>query len=690
MNISGKILPFTALSVPFVLSNCKQVIQKDDSRPNIIVILADDMGYSDIACYGGEIETPNIDRLASNGLRYRQFYNCARSCPTRASLMTGLYPHQAGMGWMAAADMQRPTYQGYLNNQCVTIAEVLNDAGYGTYMCGKWHLNSERKNNGGVADNWPTQRGFDRFYGIVTGASNYFDVQYHYGNQPGRSPGDGSFYLTHALSDSAVAFVSNHDFTEKPLFLYLAYNAPHWPLHALQNDINKYVERYKAGWDKLRTERFERQQKMGLFGKDVILSPRDETVTAWESLTPEQQHEFVMRMAIYAAQIDAIDQGIGKLIESLEKNGQLDNTMIMFLSDNGACAEFLSSGIRKEVDGKSDTFESYRINWANLSSTPYREYKHFTNEGGIATPLIIHYPKGIKQKMNNSWVDDYGHLVDIMATCVDLANTKYPETYKGNAIVPLEGVSLVPNFSGKKINRKPTFWEHEGNIAMRDGKWKLVCKTVEGQPFDETTICLFDMEKDPTELNDLSEKYPERKMQMYDAWKQWAESIGVLPIDTREYGERQRAYKRIINGEFDDNFGDWNIICSPDAKATFIIDTVNVISGQKTAKIEVAGKGQQPDYAQLKWTMNLRKGESLNISFAAKADRSTNIIFRMEKLNNPQQKLLDQTISLNTSVKDVIFNNITIEEDANYQLVFYLGSIDGTCWIDKVKVDFSN
>jgi arylsulfatase len=671
---------------PLLSAMCTSPASQPDERPNIVIILADDMGYSDIGCYGGEIETPNIDRLANNGLRYRQFYNCARSCPTRASLLTGLYPHQAGMGWMAAADMQMPPYQGYLNNQCVTIAEVLRGAGYSTCMSGKWHVSSDRQNNGGVTDNWPLQRGFDRFYGIVGGAANYFNMEYHYGNEAGHSPDDGTFYFTHAVSDSATAFVSRHDYGKSPLFLYLAYTAPHWPLHALQKDIDKYVERYTAGWDKLRAERFERQQKMGLFGKDVVLSPRDEAVAAWDSLTAEQQHEFTMRMAIYAAQVDAMDQGIGKLIAGLEQKGQLDNTLIMFLSDNGACAEF-NSGQRKAVDGKADTWESYRINWANLSSTPYREYKHYTNEGGIATPLIVHYPKGISRKMNNTWVDEYGHLTDLMATCADVAQADYPETYRGNAIVPMQGVSLTPNFSGKKTNRKQTFWEHEGNIAVRDGNWKLVCKTAERKPFDESTICLYDMEKDPVELTDLSEKYPERKQQMYEAWKQWAESVGVFPIDTRDYGERQRAYKRIVNGEFDDNFGGWNTSCAPDAQVDFVIDTENVISGAKTARIDVTGKGPRPASACLKWTMNLRKGEKLDIGFSAKADRKTSLIFRIEKVNSPQQKSLDKTIPLTDAVEDYAFRDIAIEENGNYQLAFYAGTMDGTCWIDKVKVD---
>jgi arylsulfatase len=360
--------------------------------------------------------------------------------------MTGLYPHQAGMGWMAAADMQRPPYQGFLNNECVTIAEVLKTAGYKTYMSGKWHLSSDRQNDGGIINNWPKQRGFDQFYGIVGGASNYFETIVNINNERVKTPEDGTFYFTHAISDNAINYIDKHNFSENPFFLYLAYNAPHWPLHALQKDINKYVEKYKAGWDQLRKDRFDRQQKMGLFKNDVSLSLRDQAVEAWDKLTPEQQHEFAMRMAIYAAQIDAMDQGIGRLIEMLKEKRQLDNTIIMFMADNGACAEFVSSGKRKTVDGKQDTYESYRINWANLSSTPYREYKHFTNEGGIASPLIVHYPNGIDKKLNKSFVDEYGHFTDIMATCVDLAGAKYPKTYKGHQITSMQGVSLVPNF----------------------------------------------------------------------------------------------------------------------------------------------------------------------------------------------------------------------------------------------------
>lgn len=660
-------------------------------RPNILVIMADDLGYSDIGCYGGEIKTPNLDKLAANGLRYRQFYNGARSCPTRASLLTGLYAHQAGMGWMAAADMQRPEYQGYLNNQCMTIAEVLKEGGYGTYMSGKWHVSSDRQNKGGIKDNWPNQRGFDCFYGVVGGAANYFKMNYNYNNEKYPSPDDDAFYFTHAISDSAAVFLDRHDYEKSPLFLYLAYTAPHWPLHAIQKDIDKYTKVYEAGWDKLREARFKRQKEIGLFGSEVELSPRDESVPAWDSLSEEERHEFAMRMAIYAAQIDAMDQGIGKIVGELKKKGQLDNTIILFLSDNGACAEFISSGKRKAVDGKVDTYESYRINWANLSSTPYREYKHYTNEGGIATPLIVHYPKGISEKHRNSYVGEYGHITDIMATCVDLGKVTYPQSYNGNDITPLQGASLVPNFSGGKTNRKQTFWEHEANIAVRDGKWKLVSKTVEGDDFDEASIKLYDMSADPTEMNDLSAKYPAKKTELYESWKKWAGKVGVFPLDTRFYGERQKAYKRdCINGEFDDNFGDWDTGSRPNTQIEFSIDTENTISGGKTARIDVLKPGEVPAAGFLKWTFTAKKGDKVSIQFKARSQENTKMMFRLEKVQDLSVKPIDKEISLINEVLTFDFNKIPLDSNGNYQLAFYVGNSKGTIRIDDVKLIVEN
>lgn len=665
-------------------------LAQQQTKPNIIVIMADDMGYSDLGCYGGEVETPHLDNLAEHGLRYKQFYNSARSCPSRATLMTGLYPHQAGMGWMAAADMGRPAYQGYLNRECVTIAEVLKAAGYGTYMTGKWHLSSDRQNDGKVKEYWPNQRGFDRFFGIVGGASNYFNMTYNVDNAQFSSRNDDSFYFTHAISDTATAYIDRHDYKEKPLFLYVAYTAPHWPLHALKEDIDKYIARYRAGWNKLREERFERQKRMGMFHDDTSLSPADKNVDIWESLNPSQKEEFVMRMAIYAAQIDAMDQGIGRIMAKLNEKGQLDNTLVMFMSDNGACAEFISRGNSKELNGKADSYESYRINWANLSSTPYREYKHYTHEGGIASPLIVHYPDGIKKNLNNTFVDEYGHFSDVMATCIDVAGTVYPENFNGNKILPLEGISLTPNFSGKKTERKYTFWEHEGNIAMRDGKWKIVCKTKENTPFDGTTVELYNMEIDPTELNDLSQIYPEKRTEMMEKWRVWAESNQVLPMVTHDYNRRVNTYKRnIINGEFNDNFGHWDIYTNTDdADVSYSIDEVNTLSGNKTARIDIHQQGEKPNTSFLKWKFSTTKENSkAAVSFKAKSDKSSVVYVRVEKIGNITEKPLDKKVNFKRDVKYYSYEDINLPEKGDYQLAFYMGKATGSNWIDDVKLN---
>ena len=657
------------------------------ARPNIVVILADDMGYSDLGCYGGEIETPNLDNLAENGIRYRQFYNNARSCPSRAVLMTGLYPHQAGMGWMAAADLQTPQYQGHLNNNCVTIAEVLKEAGYGTYMCGKWHLSSDRQNQGKVEEAWPAQRGFDRFYGIPSGASNYFKTTMYNENTP--SPTPEGFYITTALSDSAATFISRHDYKEKPLFMYLAFNAPHWPLHAPQQTIDKYAERYMAGWDRLRQERFERQKAMGLFRQDVVLSPRDKDVQAWDSLTPEEQKEFAMRMAIYAAQVDLMDQGIGKVVQALKETGQFDNTIIMFMSDNGACAEFISGGKRKAVDGKEDTHESYRINWANLSSTPYREYKHYTNEGGIATPLIVSWPEGIDSSLDGTFIDEYGYFADIMATCVDVAGAEYPETYRGNEILPMEGVSLVPNFSGGNTGRGMTFWEHEANIAVRDGKWKIVLKTGEGNTFKPENIELYDMEADPTEMNNLAASDPERTANMFKAWEEWAERVHAYPLDTRFYGERQAAYKRVINGEFDDNFGGWSVKEPENGGISFSIDTASMMSGTKCARADIAAESSKDADAFLKWNFPSGGMKKVRVAFDYKADGANTLSLKIEKAGAPAEKLFSETVAIAPDGGQFDTGEISIPEDGRWQVVFYFGkSSKGRIWIDNVKMDF--
>ena len=665
------------------------ICNASDNRPNIIIVLADDMGYSDIGCYGGEIQTPNIDSLAKEGLRWKQFYNNARSCPSRAALMTGLYPHQSGMGWMAAANMGRPEYQGYLNDRCVTIAEVLKQNGYGTYMVGKWHLCSDWQASGNVIEKWPCARGFDRYYGIPEGAGNYFNAKTV--NDTERVCSQKDFYLTDALSDSAATFISRHDYRANPLFLYLAYNAPHWPLHAPEEVIEKYVETYKVGWDKIREARFRRQKDIGLFGENAVLSPRDSAVPAWNTLDRKTQDEFAVRMAIYAAQIDIMDKGIGKVIKALKDAGQFDNTIIMFMSDNGACAEFISRGKSKALTGASDTYESYRVNWANVSSTPYREYKHFTHEGGIASPLVVSWPDGIASEKNGDIVDEYGYFADIMATCVDVSKSVYPTIFNGHEIIPMEGVSLVPVFSGNRTGRGMTFWEHEANIAVRDGDWKLVLKTEERKTPDFSKVELYNMSSDPTEMCNLASSYPEKVAFMLSAWNDWADRVHALPLDTRAYGERADASRRLINGEFDDNYGGWVRKCTEPSDVDFEIDTAFSISGRKAAVINVRRTGKRDSDAFLKWNFPSGSNGSVSVQFKCRSGSRNYLAFRIENAANPAEKYCDEDVFLKRGDRLLLFENISIPENSRLQLVFYVGkSVPGNIMIDDIELIFND
>jgi arylsulfatase len=501
-----------------------------DVRPNIIVVLVDDMGYSDLGCYGSEIPTPNIDRLAENGLRFRHFYNTSRSCPTRASLLTGLYQHQTGIGMMTTEnnnfDFGVDGYRGYLNKRCVTIAEVLKEAGYHTYMTGKWHLGSD------TLYKRPLQRGFDEFFGSYQGAFSYFDPQGARclidGADTIRAP--KGFYTTDAFTDRAIQYI-NKNKDGKPFFLYLAYNAPHWPLHAKNDDIQKFVGKYMQGWDKLREERLKKQVKLGIFDENTVLTPRDERVRAWDEVGKEQKEKSDYRMAVYAAQIYAIDQNMGKLIDYLEKTKQLDNTLIMFLSDNGACAEpyrEFGGGKQTEInDPEKSGAISYGIGWANLSNTPFRLYKNNATEGGIATPFIAHWPKKIKAE-KGKFTDRRGHILDIMPTILEATGASYPTEYKGNRIYPIEGVSLMPTLLGhpQKLDGY-RFFEHSYNLAVTKGKWKAISRIGS----DEWQ--LYDLEADRTELHDLAVQYPDVLTDLATRWHDWAIRCKALPKGQR-------------------------------------------------------------------------------------------------------------------------------------------------------------
>lgn len=504
-------------------------------RPNIVVILADDMGFSDLGCYGSEIPTPNIDKLAASGIRFTHFRNTARCCPSRTSLLTGLYAHQAGVGHMVNPRPGLPGYQGDLNQRCVTIAQVLKPAGYQTMMSGKWHVTP----NNGSKHNWPLQRGFDRYFGIIAGAASYYHPKALVRDNTPIEADGADFYLTDAIGQNAVRYIEDAAKNPEPFFLYTAFTSPHWPLHAFESDIERHRGRYRAGWDALRAERHKRQIEMGLVNAKWGLTPRDADVPAWADAPDREWQE--RRMEVYAAQIDRMDRNIGALADALRRTGKDQDTLILLLADNGGCAENLAAGVLNNssptqardgrpmrsgnspsiMPGPEDTFASYGIAWANASNTPFRRYKHWVHEGGIATPMIARWPRGIRQP--GGITHQSGHVIDIMATCADVAGAHYPQSSGGTPILPPEGRSLVPAFQGKKIARGDAFyWEHEGNRAMVDGRHKLVSRFPDRWE-------LYDLEADRCELRDLSGSDPARLASMTERYAAWAKRCGVLP-----------------------------------------------------------------------------------------------------------------------------------------------------------------
>ena len=526
------------------LYSCKEKADKklnknSNQRPNIVLILADDMGFSDIGSYGSEIETPNLDKLADNGLRYTQFYNTSRCCPTRASLLTGLYPHQTGLGWMTRVDLKQPGYRGDLNNQCVTLGEVLKNAGYSTYISGKWHVNKDDEcEQDSPKHNWPLHRGFDRFFGILKGASDYFNPDNLYEGDTHIQP-DDNFYFTDAVNDHASKFIDEHFETnnEKPFFLYMAHIAPHWPIQAKPEDIKKYEGTYLKGWDKLREERYDRMLELGVIKSNAELSERTPVISDWDSLSGEEKTEMDKRMAIYAAQIDIMDQGIGRVIETLKKQGQFDNTIIIFLSDNGGCMQPISRGESNAIEnfGTEKSFESYGEPWANVSNTPFRNYKKWEHEGGVATPLIIHWPEGFKAK--GELRDQTGHVIDFMPTLLEIANIDYPEVFGDHKIIPFEGESLVATFDSNSQHPRTIYFEHIGNRGMREGDWKLVSLTKNKFPYHNEWE-LYNLKKDRSETINLASKYPEKVEKLETKWNAWAERTNVLPLDGRGWNKR--------------------------------------------------------------------------------------------------------------------------------------------------------
>ncbi len=501
-------------------------------RPNILLIMADDMGYSDLGCYGSEIKTPNIDKLASGGLRFTQFYNTGICCPSRASLMTGLYSHQAGVGHMTRPGKQ-PGYLGYLSNRCTTIPEVLKSVGYRTMMTGKWHLGWQDEVS-------PTGRGFDRFYGTRGYIDSYFTVirrtEVYLDDKmviPATEKPENhlfpekTWYTTDVFTDYAIKFMDEALDEDMPFFAYVAYNAPHFPLHAHTDDIAKYRGKYQRGWNTLRRERFERMQKMGLIDMKWDLSNQDST--DWSTLTEEQKNEADFRMAVYAAIVDRLDQNVGRLVAFLKERDQLDNTLILFLSDNGGSSESGMFGLNADT-AKAANYpqwqkaggwtSSYGQGWANVSNTPFRMFKRYSHEGGTAAPLIVHWPARLKDV--GALRHQQAHIIDILPTFAELSGAEYPTKRGSNDIIPLEGKSLVPAFDNKPVAREAIYWEHEGNRAVRVGDWKLVAVN-KGQ------WELFNMAVDRTETTDLSTKYPDKVQQFSTMWDTWAQRAQVFP-----------------------------------------------------------------------------------------------------------------------------------------------------------------
>jgi arylsulfatase A-like enzyme len=537
-------------SMPALLgsvASCRAVFSPSQlqRRPNIVLILTDDMGFSDAGCYGGEIHTPNLDKLAANGLRFTQFYNCARCCPTRASLMTGQYPHKVGLAQNGRS----------LTRNGITIAEALKHAGYNTAMAGKWHLSfTPTLKDSKLHQKWldhqydpgrpfappetyPVNRGFDKHYGVIWGVIDHFDpFSLVEGTQAIKTiPED--YYFTDAVTAKSVEYLREMSRSDQPFFLYVAHCAPHWPLHARPEDIEKYKDTYKEGWERLRRDRYRRMLKMQLFNKDSTpLPPIQDRGTKWDQLSEEQQTFQAAKMSVHAAMVDRVDQSIGQVVKTLEETGQLDNTVIFFLIDNGASPEVPTRpGYDRSAQtrdgrpirykgfsqpGPETTYTGIGPAWASASNTPFRYWKKESYEGGCHTPLIVHWPAGLKARPG-SITEEVGHAIDIMPTCLELAGVRYPAKYQDHVLTPLDGKSLVPILTGGTRKGHDTlYFEHMGGRAVRRGRWKIVA--LKDEPWR-----LYDLAEDRTETNDLAGKFPERVQSMSGAWEQWAKDVGL-------------------------------------------------------------------------------------------------------------------------------------------------------------------
>lgn len=502
------------------------------SKPNIVLIMVDDMGYSDLGSYGSEISTPNLDRLAKEGLLLREFYNNSICAPTRASLLTGQYQHKAGVGYFDV-NLGLPAYQGFLNKESLTLGEVFRSGGYSTLLAGKWHVGFEDPAQ------WPNQRGFDKFYGILKGASNYFDVKpLPFGkgypvtllkNNEKQYPADNSYYFTDEIGKNAIEFLEDQNKENKPFFLYLAFTAPHWPLQAKPEDIAKYRGKFDKGWDVLRENRIQKLKENGIILPGQTIAARDSEVPEWNKLTYDERQFWKAKMEVYAAMVDNMDQNVGKVLKKLKDLRKDKNTLIIFISDNGAQGGFstynpLKRGLVKNDGpvGTSGSFDYQEQNWASLSNTPFRQYKNDMHEGGFSSPFIAWYPSKIKGGRIDKGT---GHIIDLAPTFYELAGIEYPKEYNGVSTNPLAGKSLLPVlFDGdSEVNRgAPIFWERAGNRAVRDGKWKLV------STYPKYKWELYDLEKDRGETQDIADSNVGVVNKLSNAYAVWAEETGVV------------------------------------------------------------------------------------------------------------------------------------------------------------------
>ena len=700
-------------------------------KPNIIYMMADDMGYSDIGCYGSEIETPNLDSLATGGLRFTQFYNTARCCPTRACLLTGLYPHQAGVGHMMS-DRGYDGYRGDLNRNCVTIAEALKSAGYLSYISGKWHV-TKTINPKTETDkhNWPLQRGFDRFYGTIHGAGSFFDPNtltrgntyispYDDAQYQAKDQANGEYYYTDAIADHAVKFVQEHHYQsdDKPFFMYVAFTAAHWPMHALEKDIQKYQGKYDDGYQAIRDARYKKMLDEGVIEKN-----NTDNWAIPENWQEKDHWDWDKRnMEVYAAMIDSMDQGIGRIIESLKNTGQLENTLICFFQDNGGCAEDYGrggvGGPRSEkptmavlpakylqpdmtpkqsrdgfkmrtgkgsMAGPADTAIGYGRGWATVSNTPFREYKHWVHEGGISTPLIVHWPDKIKRRGEIETTP--GHLIDLMATAVDVGDASYPDMYHGNQkIKPMEGKSLVPLFTGQKLQREAIYWEHEGNRAIRVGDLKLVAKGGKG------AWELYDISKDRSEQKDLAKQMPEKVKELSDQWQAYAERANVLPVNPGQKKKVLSNKKNFVLKQGDN--------LSAEQAPVVVKKTFHV-----TADVDITGDGvivAQGGTAH-GWAIYIQEG-LLKIAFTSNSDRQVfatadpvrgkhQINARFERKGKIQVKV-DGKLALVGNAKQMVVSHpddgLQVGSDANGNVGIYKAPFPMSGTIKKVAIDIGN